>query len=301
MKNKSNVKQLFVCVAFLIIFSLMLCGCELRENKKDEIEFISDKEIEYSRDFKISSLVNKVGEFAKSDFTYNEDDTLITLPNGKNVMVNYKNKKIKLDTIEFSFRYEDRIYTKKVLIKDTTPPKIECRNSYDVQKNNEYFILENIIKCTDNYTLEHNIQLYFNGTYDIKKKGKYMVQIIAYDEKKNKSQKDITINVVENEVKDDYTSNDNLTNKKTQSSNNTNSNTNKGNSSSSKPNTSKGNASYIPKEKDFTIDNYSDFDICLQKCTEYIEECINNGYRGKAKAEPIEKEGITIGYRAVFY
>lgn len=298
MKNKYHVRQHFIGVVFLVLLSLILCGCKFRESK-NKIQFINDKEIEYNNTFKVSSLVNRVDEFVKSDFTYSEDDTTITLPNGKTVMVNYKNKNIKLDTIEFAFRYEDKIYTKKVLIKDTTPPKIECRTSYDVQKGNEYFILENIIKCTDNYSKEHTIEIYFNGTYNINKKGKYVVEVIAYDEKKNKSTKGITINVVENEVKEDYMKDNSSPSKNSQSSNNTNSNTNKGNSS--KANTSKDNSSFLPKSKDFTINTYDNFDICLQKCSMYIEDCIKKGYRGNAKAEPIEENGTTIGYRAVFY
>lgn len=308
-KYKLYTRFLLGILYILIIF--VISGCQLRESKHS-ITFIEDKVIEYSSDFKVSDLIKTVDDYTRADFKISEDDSLITLPNGKTVSVNVTDKKIKLDTIRFSFRYMNENYTKEILIQDTTAPQIECKDVYEVVLNNEYFVLENLITCKDNFTSKEDIEIFFNGSYDVKKEGDYKIQILAYDQKKNKTEKTVKVTVKEEEPiiiekpsenKDDSPSNNsgnnNSSNKDSDKKNNSNSGKNETQNNDSVSNT-KPNSNYKPKSKTFTIDDYSSFDECMRACQEYINECMEKGYQGKATAEPIKEDGIYIGYKAVF-
>ena len=282
MKNKC------LKIMFLLLFCSFLYGC--KDSKQDNyIQFIKDDVIEYSNDFKISSLIEKVENFTYKDFSINQNDTILTLPNKEEVLINVSKKKIKLDTIEFIFKYKDKSYKKRVLIKDSTSPKIECLNKYEVEKGNKYFVLENLISCKDNCSSEDEIKLFYNGNYDIDKIGKYSIEIIAYDKEKNKSSKNILIDVVDRKVNTQYIKpkQDNTPNEPYSS--------NKDDKVIKRKKTG-----YKPKTKQFTINKYDSFDICLKECEKYINTCIDNGYRGKANAIPIKKNGLYIGYQAIF-
>ena len=304
------VRRYFLKIACVILLGLMLCSCQRRADN-NAIVFIDDYEIEISSDFRFSSLIKSVDGFGREDCTISDDDSTILLPNGSSVAVNTTNKKIELQTLKVVFRYNSRNYTKEIVLQDTTAPNITVEDTYTVAVGNQYFNLENLIKCSDNYTDENNIEIYYNGSYDVEKAGTYTVEIIAYDEKKNKAAKSVKIVVEEDkeEPQQEETSNN--------SSQYQNSAPQQSSSSSQSQRTeqqpsyqeSPGEASkeeiqhipsFTPEEKTFLIDNYESFDECLYACQSYINSCIKKGYSGIATAEPVKKDGIYIGYRAVF-
>lgn len=295
-----------MCYLFILF---ILSGCEVRENNHS-ITFIEDKKIEYSSDFKVTDLIVSVDNYTRNDFKISEDDSLITLPDGKTVSVNVTNKQIKLDTIRFDFRYMNENFTKEIVIQDTTAPEIECKDVYEVKLGNEYFVLENLITCKDNFTSKQEIEIFFNGSVDVNKAGDYNIQIIAYDQKENKAEKTVKVTVKEDapitvEVPSENSNNNNNNNYNNSNNNNnqnynSNSNTNHATQSSGSGTTSKPNSSYTPESRTFTIDTYSSFDECMSACQSYINACMNNGYQGRATAEPIKENGVYIGYRAVF-
>ena len=302
MKHKLNFIKL---VCLLITFSF-ITGCQVKE-KKGDITFIQDKKIEYSHEFKISDLIEKVDDYTRKDFKINEDDTKIDLPNGKTVAINTTDRKIELDTIKFTFRYANKNFIKEVLIQDTTAPKIKCEDTYKVLIHNKYFELEHLIEVEDNYSSKEKVEVYYNGSYDIDKVGAYEVEVIAYDEKKNKSVKKVKI-IVEKEKSDEQVTvngNQSSNDLNTPSSNNAGGNGN--GSSNHQPTTppiEKPVAPpinyYTPQVKEFTIDTYASFDECYAACQNYISKCMQQGYSGVATAEPIKRDGVYIGYRAVF-
>ena len=61
-----------------------------------------------------------------------------------------------------------------------------------------------------------------------------------------------------------------------------------------------GNTSYVPETKSFRIEKYGTFDACLNACQQYINTCLAKGYKGLGKAQPIQENGIYVGYQAVF-
>ena len=301
MKNKRNIIKI-VCLIVIIVF---LAGCQVKE-KKGNITFIKDEKIEYSHDFKISDLIEKVDGYTRKDFKINEDDSIIELPNGKTVAINTTNKKIELDTIKFTFRYVNQNFNKEVLIQDTTAPEIKCEDTYKVLIHNKYFQLEHLIQVEDNFTNEDDIEIYYNGSYDVDKAGTYDIEVIAYDKKKNKSIRKIKV-IIEKEKNDQQV--------------NANSGSNSGSSSNGGSSNNSGNggstnkpvappvietpsvppvSNYTPQQKEFTIDTFANFDECYTACQNYISQCMQQGYSGVATAEPIKRDGVYIGYRAVF-
>lgn len=304
MKKNNNRYTRFLLGIGYILTILMLSGCQIRKSNHS-ITFTDDKVIEYTSDFKISDLIKAVDSYGRSDFKINEDDTLITLPNGKTVSINVTNKKIKLDTIKFDFRYMNETYTKEVIIQDTTAPSIDCKDVYEVALGNEYFSLEKLISSKDNYTIDSEVEIYFNGTYDVNKEGDYQVQIIAYDMKKNKTEKTVKIIVKEEEPiiiekPSEYQGESSSKNSESISNNGNHNNFDEAQKSNSEV-SSQQNNNYIPETRKFTIESYASFDECMSACQTYINECLNNGYTGKAVAEPIKENDVYIGYKAVFY
>lgn len=286
-------------IILLGLLTLLLMGCKMRE-KPNEIKFIKDEKIEYTKDFKVSSLIEKVDKYSREELKFTEDDSTIKLPNNKTVMVNYDKDTIQLGTISFAFKYGGALYKKKITLCDTTPPQINCLSKYDVEKGNKYFRLENLITFTDNYSSENDIERFFNGSYDIDKVGKYTVEILAYDKKKNKSSKKVVINIKDEKVNIDYNKPAKdykpSSNGSSSQSNSQNSTKNKNNSSSKKPSSS----TYIPKSRTFTIDTYDTLEECLQAWEKYVFEEQKKGFVGTAKAQPIQRDGLDIGYKAIF-
>ncbi|MEO2234859.1 hypothetical protein ABGV34_08730, partial [Thomasclavelia ramosa] len=119
---------IFIC----ILFTLFLSGCQTR-SKNYEVKFIDEEEIEYSSDFKPADLLIGVNKYKKEDFKFNDDYSLLTLPDNSTVKINSSKKKIKLGTIKFDFLYKSKIYTKKILLKDTTAPEIVANDQYEVE------------------------------------------------------------------------------------------------------------------------------------------------------------------------
>lgn len=294
------MKKIFI----LFIISLFLIGCQTRTN--DKITFIDDDEIEYTSDFKVADLIIKVNDYDKDTFVFNDDYSILTLPDNTTVKINSDNKTIELDTINFSFTYKSKKYYKKIKIKDTTPPEINCKTSYEVGLGNEYFDLSNLINCSDNYTKEEDIEIYFNGDYNLEKEGKYVVEVIAYDQKDNKATKEITVDVKDSDVPEDYS--DTQT-EKTDKSEKIASKKKEKKSNASAENKSKQEnkqenknekSNYIPSSKTFRIEDYGTFDACLNACQNYIDSCMAKGYQGVAKAQPVQENGIYVGYTAIF-
>lgn len=305
MYYKKKYKKYFSVFIFIIsIFSSI--GCEKQINNS-EIKFIEENTIEYTKEFKISSLIESVDGYTSTDFNIT-DDKVITLPNGKTVSINVDNKEIKLDTIKFRFKYNNKNFTKEILIEDTTAPIINSEETYNVTVGNKYFDLKKIISADDNYTNSNDIELFYNGDYDINKVGTYEIEVIAYDEKKNKATKIISV-IVEGEKEEEKTSTnesssasngETIDNNSINNSNNSNSNESEIINKPSEESNSTVKPNYQPIEKMFTIDTYSNFEECYQECQKYIVECMNNGYQGIASAEPIKRDDVYIGYKAIF-
>lgn len=293
---------IFIC----ILFTLFLSGCQTR-SKNYEVKFIDEEEIEYSTDFKPADLLIGVNKYKKEDFKFNNDYSLLTLPDNSTVKINSSKKKIRLGTIKFDFLYKSKIYTKKILLKDTTAPEIVANNQYEVELNNSYFDLKNQISCKDNYTNSSSIELFFNGNYDLTRVGSYKVEVIAYDAKKNKSVKEVIVDVVDRKVDNDYSQTNNDSNK---SNSDNSSNENKSNTNDNKKNNSNISeqdkpsdtniTNYVPDTRLFKIEEYGTFDACLNACQQYINSCLSRGYKGVGKAHPIQENGIYVGYQAIF-
>lgn len=303
----SVIKKHLKCIKVicLLLIVILLSGCETQKSKQS-LKFIEDEILEYDRSFKVSDLLLNVDNFDRDDFIIKEDDSLITLPNQKNVMINYTKKEIDLDTINFCFRYSSKNFYKKITIQDTTPPDIECQESYQVQIGNEYFNLSSLIKATDNYSDEKDIEFYFNGSYDVNTAGVYQIEIIAYDTKKNKQTK--TVDIIIGEKQDDNVTNSDQPQNNTDTTlpnppntglNNSEQSTQENVPSYTPPPTPPVN-NYQPKNKSFTIDTYDTFNECFNAAQAYINQCISNGFTGTANINPIKKDGLNYGYEVTF-
>lgn len=274
---------------------LLLCSCEKRANK-DLLTFEDIKIIEYDKNFKLSSLIKAADGYKPTDFIINDDNSLIMLPNQEKIMINYTHEVFDLGDREFIYVYRHTNYPIKLKIVDTTAPQIECEEEYIVGKDNEYFDLERLITISDNYYDSDEIDLFFNGGYDITKVGEYDVEIIAKDKKENQAKKKVKIIVKDDSV--------NIPTYETNHSESTTTNDNNQPNISNTPSSDSQNhqtSSYIPSNKSFLIDNYDSFESCMQAARNYVDECFNQGFIGKADVTVITQDGIDIGYQVIFY
>lgn len=79
-------------------------------------------------------------------------------------------------------------YHKKVIIVDTTPPKLETQNLFE-SLNYEIDVNDFIVDVTD----ESEYELSYEGNYDKTNYGEYKIKVIAKDKYNNKTVKDNTI------------------------------------------------------------------------------------------------------------
>ena len=291
----SNFVRLICC----LVIALLLGGCEKRANK-DLLTFQDVKIVEYDKSFKLSSLLKKADGYESKDFIINDDDSLITLPNQEKIMINYTHEPFDLGEKEFIYVYQSTNYPIKIKIVDTTAPKIECEKEYIVNRNNEYFDLERLISISDNYYDDNEINLFYNGGYDITKVGEYEVETIAKDKKKNEAKKKVKI-IVKDESADVPTYEPNLDENTTSSGNNPpdTSNTPSSSNGNSNPQSSQ-TSNYTPSNRSFLVDNYGSFENCMQEARNYVNNCFNQGFIGQADVIIITQDGIDIGYQVVF-
>lgn len=296
-----NLSSAGICLfKGIFLFSLLLLFSSCANRQDNLLTFIDDETIEYTSDFKISSLLVKADGYTRDNFIINDEDTTIKLPNQKTVMVNYEDKSIKLGTVKLCFRYSNVNYYKTVIFQDTTPPSIDCKNKFEVALNNPYFDIKKEITLNDNCTPISDIELYFNGKYDLSVAGEYTVHILAYDKERNKAEKEVSILVKDDKaptpLEESNTSNNNEQYPATDHHTSTNSSP----QTPSKPSDSNQNNNYIPNTRSFTIDEFDTFEECRAACNQYINECFNQGYIGHASAEILYRDDNIIGYQAIF-
>lgn len=286
-------------IFFFFLLFLILVGCQSRDYI---IHFDETMILQYGTEKNTIDLIDRIGDIAVTDEM--KKDNVLT----------YDTLKIECERVDTSVltEYEvtyktnnsdNRFITKTVKIRDTTAPVItfkglDSNKSLSIKKDefSEYNFNRNI-DVKDNCDQKPQTEVKVEKVAD---KDEYQVLVTATDKFDNVSTDRFIIRLLE-EKKDenDSSKKDNHSSGNSNNSNsssNSNKTTDKNTGSSSSNHTS----SYKPKEKDFTIDTYNSFDECLNACEKYIESCMENGYVGMGKSVPIKRDGLNIGYRAVF-
>lgn len=269
MKNKK--------LSVLFAWAVLLAGCQLREQPQ-YLTFIKDTEIEYDKNFNFCSLVEEADGYGKDEFTFHENS--IELPNGRTVMCNTDKKENSIGSMKIAFMYRNVEQMISIKFIDTTAPVFtDLKKEYVVQKDNEYFQLNQLIHATDNY--DSTVPIYFNGAYDLHTVGEYPIEVIAEDSNKNSSKAATVVIVQDNS--DKVVSSSPESPATDEDEKDTVKNT---------PGSSTGN---MKKEsKKFDIDDYEDFNACLAACNKYI-----SGSNAICTPYP-QEEQIKQGYIAIF-
>ena len=92
-------------------------------------------------------------------------------------------------------------------IRDDIPPTIEVEDEINIFDGYELDLSDKkLVKVSDNSDNNNDIKVSVSGDIDTNKKGKYDIKIVAKDKSGNKSEKDVIVNVIdENDVKEGVT------------------------------------------------------------------------------------------------
>lgn len=171
-------------------FSLLICACS---NPQYDLEV--KKSIEYvSEEIDVCSLISKVDGKQVEDHHRESNkiqlnDMEVTCPNKNVRKLGKQETVIQVNGIDHTLFFE---------VVDTSSPKITAENEYTVEVENTYFDFKKMISISDDY--DQNPIISFTGDFDITKAGVYKIKVSAKDVNKNKSNKEISIKVIEKEV-----------------------------------------------------------------------------------------------------
>lgn len=172
MKNK-----IIIVVGILLLVIGIILTIVLSNNKSEEKETEEEKINTYTVEVYDKVTVN--------DLTNEDNYTFIDTNKLGEQIVEYKindeTKKIKVD------------------VKDTTPPYIGLKDSYNHIINTNFTFDKDVI-CADNY--DKNITCEIIGEYDITTLGETELKIVAIDSSKNKTEKEFTFRVIEKPAKE---------------------------------------------------------------------------------------------------
>ena len=163
-------------ILLLIIFILLLTGCNYRMVGITSKSGKSEYTVEVYKKLKISEVVEE---------EVTEDDYLDT-SDIKDYTITYTNK-------------SDKTRTVIIKVRDTTPPTVMLPNNYNHIKGTNFTIKSDIM-CADNYDKTPKCEVI--GTYDLNTLGTYPVTYRAEDSSGNVFERKFNINVVE-KPKDD--------------------------------------------------------------------------------------------------
>lgn len=188
----------------IILFVIFVTGCDGDIFKdptySDKIEFQDDIKINLSNDYAdttkyVKSVDGHVLQDSNRDFENNEiriDNYIILCPKFK------PKKEGKFNLIYKLGEYE---YSTTVIVNDIEGPKINLRNSnYEIIESDKFSIKNIDFDVEDNLSENKNIKCKLKGKFDVNKAGKYSLELICTDEKKNSSTKNIELTVYEKPV-----------------------------------------------------------------------------------------------------
>ncbi|MCI9093392.1 MAG: hypothetical protein HFF36_06345 [Coprobacillus sp.] len=252
-------------IVLTIIICLFLVGCSW--NKQPElshmIEFSDNTLIPYSQKIDSSELIVSVDNISINK--NNIDGNKLYVSNFYVICPKIPNK---LGKHHLTYEIGKEKYHLDIEVQDLEPPDIQLKKTVYVLEEGKKLELSKIqYLVTDNYSKKDKIKIELQG-----KENQYILK--ATDENGNSSFKEINIQYKKIETKSIQKKNYEKTENK-----------------------KKKSGTIKPVSKQFTVETFKSLKECEKKCIDYIEKC---HYSGTAKAVPIMKDGIYIGYKAVF-
>ena len=177
----------------LVIISLCSCKYDEYEMPKDAFININPKTYEI----------------------YSKDAYLYDLFSDSNVEIISKNKKLDTKsigerkvTLEYKYGKRKYKYDIKYNVVDTTKPVFLSANSYRTTYLGDDIYLCDDINFADNY--DRNVSCSIQGDMDINTVGTYNLKYVIEDSSGNKNEKDFTLNVLSEPIKDNNSNSNNL-------------------------------------------------------------------------------------------
>ena len=292
-------KIVLYCLACVFIFT----SCS---SKEERIIFKDELVISYSEDINFAELIETIdGEAFDPSLV---QDNVLELENGDTLICNMENINVSLGTYRIIYKLGKFNKAIEVTIVDDIAPVINVESEYIVEVENTYFNLSNLITVTDNY--DRNLDIHFNGSYDLETVGDYDIEMFAVDSSGNETRENTVVRVVEKEVIEiEIEVPSTQQNRPGTGTGTGNNGTGNGNGNGAGTGTGSGSQgttpppvnNYVPQDRTFLFSDYGDFDTTLAVCTAYINEAFANGYVGRGEAQVLQDaNGVYIGYRAVF-
>ena len=307
---EKRLKNIFVFIgAMLLIFLIAVIGFL----RKDFISSVFSELKLTLVDEKVDIGISELSSFRYTDLVQQSSGGELIIPNLDISSPGEYN-------LEYSIKNEAKEIKKSMIIYvyDDIKPIIELKTNILTTKINKSKPNYNsyIKNAYDNYDKNLSITdvLIDDSKVDYKKAGKYSVTFNLKDSSENIAIEKLTV-LIEKEnidLSSDISSGDNSNNNSNSSSNNTvNKNNhdknndklsaNNNQSSTTNQNSNKDyDLSYMPENKVFLVSDYESFDECINQCKIYIDSCINKGFVGTAKYEPIKENDVYIGYKVLF-
>lgn len=190
-KNKhkfATLKKIYTLL-YLLLFLFACSSTTFKVKLKNETIEYSDAEVD------VCQIIIKIDERSIKD--HNRDANKIS-ENGYDVKCPTTNVR-KLGKQETTILINGVDVTINFKVEDTTAPVITVKKDIlEVEKNNEYFDVKNMINVEDNY--DSNPIVTFTGNYDVNVPGEYEIKITAKDTNKNVSKKVVKIVVGDKEI-----------------------------------------------------------------------------------------------------
>ena len=167
-----KIRNVIICLIIVI-----LCGCfNTKKEEKINISTIDNLNIEINSEVKLSSLINNSDEID----LVNSDDLIDTSKLGeKEVVLKYYDK-----------AQNEKFYSFKVNIVDTTAPTIECQDKIITNIGKQVDLLKSAtVKDNSN----EKINLTIEGEYNYDKSGTYNLKFVAKDSSGNETKKDFIL------------------------------------------------------------------------------------------------------------
>ncbi len=257
-------------IILLIIFTVILVGCSWNKQPQlsHTIEFIEDTTISYNKKMDSSELIISVDNISINRNNIEGNKLYIS-----NFYVTCPNIPETLGQHHLIYKIGNERYGLDIEVKDLESPVIQLKKSnYLLEIGQELKLSQVQYSVTDNYSNQNKIKIELN-----KSSNHYVLK--ATDESGNHSSQKILVKFKEEPVKKapkkTIDKKDEV--KKTQKS--------------------KKTSTVKPVSKIFTVKQYKTLKECEKKCIAYIERC---SYSGTARAVPIMKDGIYVGYKAIF-
>ena len=184
MKKKIMIGSL---IAVAIISSILIYIFMIKGNKKETIIY---------EDGTIDQNIKIVDELNIEYGTIRHLSDYISIKGGKLKDVKIEYNDLGEKKVKFSYELDNVKYYKYLTfnIVDTTAPYVSVPSYKTIDINREITFIEDFF-CGDNY--DKNVERHLEGDFELGKVGTYYVKYVATDKSGNKTEKNMTLNIVE--------------------------------------------------------------------------------------------------------